>query len=69
MPDREHDPEWTLFFAYFVPCELMRQHTLRLRGPVLDRGREEHAQEFIAWTLHWFASLFVVVEGLKDGRI
>jgi hypothetical protein len=63
------NPVWMLFITYFVPCNFMHQHHLRLKADFFSgrpRAEEQFGQEFLAFTLYWFASLFVVAEGWKE---
>lgn len=71
MPQRD-DPIWLLYVLYFVPCEVMYQHHLRLKPYFFSGDRETMdaaGQEFIAFTHFWFASLYVVAEGWKEIKV
>ncbi len=63
------DPLWMLYQLYFVPCEIMYQRHKELK-PYFYFGDQEtqqaSAQEFITFTMFWFATLFVVSEGWKE---
>lgn len=66
------NPVWMLFITYFVPCDLMHQHHLRLKTNFFSGrpgAQEQAGQEFIAFTLYWFASLFVVAEGWRELKL
>jgi hypothetical protein len=70
--DRRADPIWLLYVLYFVPCEIMYQHHLRLKPHFLsgdDKTREAAGQEFFAFTNFWFASLYVVAEGWRELKV
>src|ERR1700730_6154865 len=69
---RENDPFWMLYQFYFVPCDIMYQRHRELK-PHFYSGNEETqlaaGQEFITFTMFWFAALFVVSEGWKELKI
>jgi hypothetical protein len=65
---KDGNPLWTLFILYFVLCDFMHQHHIRLKDDFFSnpKNQERVGQEFAAFTLYWFTSLFVVVEGWKE---
>lgn len=68
---KESNPLRMLFILYFAPCDLMHQHHRRLKAQFFagEYQRDQIGSEFITFTLYWFASLFVVVEGWKKLNI
>ena len=64
---KEDNPLWMLRTFYFVPCDFMHEHFLRLKGPFFAGGATP--EECITFMLYWLASLFVVAEGWKKLKI
>ena len=68
---KDDNPFWRLYILYFSPCEIMHQHHRRLKSAFFsDKATQGMVgEEFNAFTMYWFASLFVVVEGWKSLKI
>jgi hypothetical protein len=72
MLSRENDPLWMLYMFYFVPCEVMYQHHQELKSQFYsedEETQERATQEFMTFTMFWFATLFVVSEGWKELKV
>jgi len=67
---KENNPVWTLFFAYFVPCDLIHQHYQRMVPRFYDpETQEAAAQEFFAYIHLWLSLLYVVADGFKELKL
>ena len=69
---QENDPLSMLYQFYFVPCEIMYQHHQELKTYFYSGNQETllaSGQEFITFTMFWFATLFVVSEGWKELKV
>ncbi len=60
-----------LFILYFVPCDFMHQRQRYLKALFFSNPtmQDEVGQEFMAFTLYWLASLFVVADGWKELKL
>jgi hypothetical protein len=59
---------WQLYILYFKPCDVLHQHQLRLKPYFFAGGDQQIAVgvEFMTFTQHWLASLYVVAEGWRE---
>lgn len=69
MTNRANDPVWAMFFLYFSPCDVFQRHMEYLKPAFFGGAQDKVGREFAAFTIHWFASLFVVCEGWKTLKL